>query len=78
MQVDLAEPDGGPMAALFAEELGLVLEVSSENEAEVLSVYAEAGVPCTCIGSSTAEKTVEVTVNGKPAVKGEAIEGCQT
>jgi hypothetical protein len=37
-------------AALFAEELGLVLEVDSHNAATVSSLFNQAGVPCSIIG----------------------------
>lgn len=53
------------LAALFAEELGLVLEVRPEHEAEVLTAYAAAGVPAVAIGSSRADKAVSVSVDGQ-------------
>ena len=35
---------GDSFGALFAEELGLVLEVAPEQEAVVLAAYREAGI----------------------------------
>lgn len=51
ISVDLPLPAGGAMAALYAEELGLVLEVAAGREAEVLSAYAAAGVSASKIGT---------------------------
>jgi phosphoribosylformylglycinamidine synthase len=71
--VDLPSPASdphGPLAALFAEELGLVLEVAPENEAAVLAAYAAAGVPCAAIGTSSADASVTLAVGGTAAVSG--------
>ncbi len=37
---------------LFAEELGLVFEVSAADAEKVCLKYSEKGVPCTVIGQS--------------------------
>lgn len=37
---------------LFAEELGLILEVAVENERAVIDEYAKEGVSCQAIGRS--------------------------
>eukprot|EP00475_Leptophrys_vorax_P007216 TRINITY_DN14575_c0_g2_i1.p1 TRINITY_DN14575_c0_g2~~TRINITY_DN14575_c0_g2_i1.p1 ORF type:complete len:612 (-),score=-1.61 TRINITY_DN14575_c0_g2_i1:144-1931(-) len=54
--------DADVMASLFAEELGLVVEVAPSNQDEVLRTLSAAGVPAAVIGRSTAEPTVTVTV----------------
>lgn len=55
-------------AALFAEELGLVIEVRPELEAEVLAAYKAAGVPAAAIGSSSADAAVSISVGGQQVV----------
>jgi hypothetical protein len=47
----LADVAAGPaLSALFAEELGLVLEVAPQAAEEVLAKYAQAGVAAHAIG----------------------------
>lgn len=43
---------GDVLDVLFAEELGLVLEVDVDNEADVVRRYAELDVPCVRIGGT--------------------------
>jgi phosphoribosylformylglycinamidine synthase len=50
------------MAALFAEELSIVIEVAPENVATVAAAYAAAGVTATPIGTSTADGQASITV----------------
>ena len=54
-------PDVIPM--LFAEELGLVIEVAPEVEAQVVESFQRAQLPCIPIGSTTEEKTARVRLN---------------
>lgn len=68
-QVDLPAA-GEPLAALFAEELGLLLEVAPEHEAEVLAAYADAGVPATVVGSVAADACVSIAVDGQQQISG--------
>ena len=42
-----------PLDVLFAEELGLIMEVEPSNEKTVLTRYEAEGVTCHVIGSST-------------------------
>jgi phosphoribosylformylglycinamidine synthase len=51
--------------ALFAEELGLVLECRAESLGAVQEILAKAGVPCARIGTATAEKQVRLSYNGR-------------
>jgi phosphoribosylformylglycinamidine synthase len=72
VQVDL--PAGGePLATLFAEELGLLLEVAPEHEAEVLAAYADAGVSATAIGSVSAEAGISIAVGGQQQISGRTL-----
>jgi hypothetical protein len=83
-QVDLPTPSaqedvGGfgaspaAIAALFAEELGLVVEVSPAYEGEVVAAYEAAGVPVTGIGFVNAGPGVEISVGGAPQISGEPL-----
>eukprot|EP00887_Chlorella_sp_A99_P003357 scaffold26.g3357.t1 len=71
VSVDLPPPARDPHgahAALFAEELGLVLEVAPEHEAAVLAAYAAAGVPAAAIGATRADAAVSLSVGGREVV----------
>ena len=53
IEVDLPEPvcnPTSPFSALFAEELGLVIEVDTEAAGSVSQQFESAGVPCRVIG----------------------------
>jgi len=50
--------------ALFAEELGLVLECSPEHLAATEKILDKAGVPYVHIGTATADKRIRVSYNG--------------
>ena len=66
IDIDLPQGDAAdPFAVLFAEELGLVLEVTPDKEAAVLSALSQAGVPCVPIGAVLVEKTVRVRMAGR-------------
>ncbi|KFM22797.1 putative phosphoribosylformylglycinamidine synthase, chloroplastic/mitochondrial [Auxenochlorella protothecoides] len=62
----------GALAPLFAEELGLLLEVAAGREGEVLAAYAAAGVPCARVGASLAADEVRLAVGGEVVVAGGA------
>jgi phosphoribosylformylglycinamidine synthase len=66
---------GGAMAALFAEELGLLLEVSPASEAAVLAAYNAAGVPVSRLGRVVPTGgRVDIAVGGVSAVSGHVAE----
>jgi hypothetical protein len=67
---EAASPELSTYAALFAEELGLVLEVHPDKAALVSSLFNQAGVPCSIIGSVLPEQKVAITVAGEAAVSG--------
>jgi phosphoribosylformylglycinamidine synthase len=58
----------GKFATLFAEELGLVVEVSKNDADNIINSYASAGVPAIAIGSTTSNKHVSITVDGEQVV----------
>lgn len=76
IEAALPQPSaGGALAALFAEELGLMLEVSPAAEAAVIAAYTAAGVPVSRIGRvAPASGRVEVSVGGASAVSGKMTE----
>jgi phosphoribosylformylglycinamidine synthase len=52
-----------PVVALFAEELGLVIECRQENLARINRVLAEAAVPSLLLGTTTAEPRILIRYN---------------
>ena len=71
MQVDLAcSSKSDEFGHLFAEELGLVLEVAPENEQQVLEAYTQAGLTAHTIGSVTADPQISISVHGTQQVSG--------
>jgi phosphoribosylformylglycinamidine synthase len=64
LEVDLDTAGMDSLQFLFSEELGLVLEVSPEDETGVLDAFAKANVPYVLIGSVTAEPTVSIRCSG--------------
>lgn len=77
VSIDLPEPEGDPHGAfgsLFAEELGLVIEVTPENEAAVLSAYSSAGIPATTVGCTLADGKISLCVNNKVEVSSTVVD----
>lgn len=73
LQVDLPSPSGGDSShieALFAEELGLVLEVAAEQEQEVVEAYRSVGLNIESIGEVTTPGRVEIGVAGTSCISG--------
>ncbi len=70
LDIDLdADGAADPTSILFAEELGLVLEVSPENEPQVQTAFERAAVPCRAIGHTTTDKNVRLRLNGRPVLE---------
>lgn len=65
IEVDLGDAAVDPIALLFSEELGLVLEVSADREAPVLDAFARASVPCATVGAVLGEPTVRIRLGGE-------------
>jgi phosphoribosylformylglycinamidine synthase len=70
LEIDLAalETAANPIAVLFSEELGLVLEVAGDDLAAVLTTFEAADVPAVAIGSTLAGEEVHIAVNGTPVL----------
>ena len=80
VQVDLPGPgnqtEDAALAALFAEELGLMLEVSPQQEQAVLEAFKQAGVPARAVGSVTADPQVAISVDGQQQITGQSFFPC--
>jgi phosphoribosylformylglycinamidine synthase len=70
LEIDLTS-DAAPLAALFSEELGLVVECADAKAVE--AVLAKHGVPCAAIGTSTSAKQVRIRVNGETVLDEEMV-----
>ena len=71
IKLSLESPEKNEMskfAALFAEELGLIVEVNKADADSVLKAYSDAGVPVQIIGSTTDNKHIEIKIDGEVAV----------
>jgi len=69
-----ADGKWGAFAPLYAEELGLVIEVSQADAAAIVDAYKQKGVAAAVIGKTTAAKQVEVKVGGAAAISGATVE----
>ncbi|KAK9837421.1 hypothetical protein WJX81_001177 [Elliptochloris bilobata] len=71
-----APAQGGAMAALFAEEPGLVLEVALADVDAVLDAYAAAGVAATVVGTVTQAPRISIAVGdaAEPCIAGSTAE----
>jgi phosphoribosylformylglycinamidine synthase len=72
--LDLDVPGVDPVALLFSEELGLLLEVDESNERQVVETFAAAGVPCAGIGSTRKDCSVEIKCAGTEVLCGDMRE----
>ena len=63
--LDVVSSGSNALEALFAEELGLVVEVTKADADHVLATYAKAGVPAAVIGSTTSSRDIWISVNGE-------------
>lgn len=71
MQVNLSgASDSDEFGHLFAEELGLVVEVSQEDEQQVLQAYTQAGLTAHAIGHVTTDAQISISVQDKQQISG--------
>lgn len=76
VQVNLAcSSNSDEFGHLFAEELGLVLEVAPENQQQVLEAYTQAGLTAHTIGSVTADAQISISVHGTQQISGVPLDG---
>jgi len=62
------ETSEDPLALLFCEEAGLVVEYAPETEEKVLSTLTDAQVPYAVLGSTLREEKIRISVNGTAAL----------
>ncbi len=75
IEVELPDPAGlGPLAVLFSEEPGLVMEVDSEDLDAVLAAFAENDVPAVAIGRTLDTPDIRVAVEGSRVLEGDLRE----
>ena len=75
LNVDLPNPSENALEALFAEELGLVLEVAANDVDSIAARFDAVGVPCHCVGSALSfSRTVTISVGGEKQVEGDVGE----
>jgi len=74
IDVDLPALSENDFESLFAEELGLVLEVSPGWEQHVLALLSEGEIPCRPIGTVTTEKTCRIRINGRTVLTAPMID----
>lgn len=65
LEVDLPAAGADPLACLFAEELGLVLEVDESDLEAALEAFRTHAVPCSVVGRTLAEPEVRIRVDGE-------------
>ncbi len=65
--------DSTVFEALFAEELGLVVECRPETISQVENILTAAGVPFVQIGTTTADKQVRLSYNGEQVLDEQMI-----
>ena len=68
LDVDVASTSDDPVATLFNEELGLVMEVPSETVGDVETVLTEASIPFSRIGKTSRDRHVLVKVEGRKVI----------
>jgi phosphoribosylformylglycinamidine synthase len=65
LDVEIEDPDDDPIAVLFAEELGLVIEVDVRDEEDVLDFFEDIDIPCDPIGTVESDPAVRLRFNGR-------------
>jgi phosphoribosylformylglycinamidine synthase len=64
LTISLDELPGAPLAALFNEELGAVLQVRSANRHDVVAAFEAAGLRCVAVGAPGVGDRIVVTREG--------------
>lgn len=74
--VNIIHKSGDMMDILFAEELGWILEIDTDDKEYVLRTMKEFKVPCSVIGRTATygmTAQVEISVNGRLAVRSDVL-----
>ncbi|MEN8189029.1 MAG: phosphoribosylformylglycinamidine synthase [Thermodesulfobacteriota bacterium] len=64
LELELTEA-GAPIAALFSEELGLVIECESSTVSQIGQQLDDADLPYSVLGTTTAATTIRISQNGE-------------
>jgi len=70
VEVDLDAAPERAVSDLFAEELGLVLEVGAEREATVVEAFRSQDVSCVSIGRAVGSPVIRIACRGTPVLEG--------
>ena len=71
IEVELEGPEGGAIPFLFAEELGLVLEVAARDARSVVEAFRAADVPCVSIGVTREDHGLVIRYNSERVLEGD-------
>ncbi|KAH7287339.1 hypothetical protein KP509_32G050500 [Ceratopteris richardii] len=80
LKVSLSVPSAVSMKSsamleiLFAEELGLLLEVDENVQEEVIAELAAAGISCEVIGHVTSSPTIDISIDGRECLKSSMVD----
>ncbi|MCL7968389.1 MAG: phosphoribosylformylglycinamidine synthase [marine benthic group bacterium] len=74
IEIDLPDPSSEAIPVLFAEELGLVLEVDEADVETTLADFAGADVPCRVIGRVTDGPSVSIRFDGEAVLEADMRE----
>ena len=67
IDIDLGKQNN-TIAALFSEELGLVMEYLPSEEAKIFSILDKAAVPYQVIGKTTSEQRISISIRNPPVL----------
>jgi phosphoribosylformylglycinamidine synthase len=74
IEIDLPFAAADAIPVLFAEELGLVIEVDEKDVGAVTADFQGAGVPCIQIGRVTQSPRIEIRMDGEKVFEGDVGE----
>jgi phosphoribosylformylglycinamidine synthase len=71
VDIDL-DDEGDAISCLFAEELGLVIEVDEIDVENTMEIFRLADVPCRIIGRTIAEPEIRIVVGGSEVLRSDS------
>jgi phosphoribosylformylglycinamidine synthase len=73
VEIDLDDLGAEPVGALFAEELGALLEVAEDRVEDVIDAFTARGVLAIEVGSVTDERHIRFRMGGEVVLEGDGI-----
>ena len=67
------QPAEGDFGQLFAEELGLVLEVAQQDEQHVVQAYQQAGLSAQSLGTVSDSDDISIRLHGRQHIAGDCV-----